>query len=142
TASTICEPSVILFFSVSLCLRGGLLGHESHRTHSNLSKFIPAVAADVGSNISLVSTSAQASCRCVAAAKAASSTLVLPEEAAPQISLKHPRGQPPVRASSSRTPLGTISGAGRTASRDAETTSASLGRAKIRSHPSRFPGPG
>jgi hypothetical protein len=62
----------------------------------------------------------------VAAASAASSTLVRPEEADPQISLRHPRGSPPVSASISRIPLETISGEGRTSSRDAGVTPASL----------------
>jgi len=150
TAGAVDELSAFFSFSASEpalsvvegCLRGEFFERESHRTHSNLSKFTPAAAADAGSNISLVSTSAQASCRSVAAAKAASSTLVLPDEAAPQISLKHPRGQPPVSASSSRTPLETMSGAGRTSSRDAGVTCASAGRAGIRSPLGGFPEPG
>ena len=77
----------------------------------------------------MASTRAQTSSRRVAAASAASSTLVRPEEADPQISLKHPRGKPPVRASISGIPLDTISGEGRTSSRDAGATPASLGNA-------------
>jgi hypothetical protein len=53
--------------------------------------------------------------------------LVLPEEAAPQISVRQPRGKPPVNESSCGIPLEAISGAGRTSSRDAGTTAASLG---------------
>jgi hypothetical protein len=79
-----------------------------------------------------MSTNAHTSCRCVAAAKAANNTLVRPEEAGPQISVRHPRGRPPVSASSSRTPLETISGVGRISSRDAAVTPASLGTADRR----------
>jgi hypothetical protein len=57
----------------------------------------------------------------------ASSTLVRPEEADPQISLRHPRGSPPVSASISRMPLEIISGEGRTARREAGVTPASFG---------------
>src|SRR5580692_11558758 len=80
-----------------------------------------------------MSTRAHTSCRCVAAARAASNTLVRPDEAGPQISVKHPRGSPPVSASISRTPLETISGVGRTSNRDAGVTPASLGIAAKRS---------
>jgi hypothetical protein len=52
---------------------------------------------------------------------------VRPEEAGPQISLRHPRGSPPASSSISRIPLETISGVGRTSSRDAAVTPASLG---------------
>jgi len=50
--------------------------------------------------------------------------LVLPEEAGPQSSVKQPRGKPPVSESSSRMPLETISGAGRTSKREAGVTAA------------------
>jgi hypothetical protein len=80
-----------------------------------------------------MSTNAHTSCRRVAAAKAASNTLVRPDEAGPQISVRHPRGSPPLSASISRTPLETICGAGRTSNRDAEVTPASLGIADKRS---------
>src|SRR5580704_5714326 len=76
-----------------------------------------------------MSTRAHTSCRRVAAAKAANQTLVRPDEAGPQISVRHPRGSPPVSVSISRTPLETICGIGRTSNRDAEVTPASLGMA-------------
>jgi hypothetical protein len=69
----------------------------------------------------------------VAAAKADNNMLVRPEEDGPQISLKHPRGKPPVSPSISRTPVEIISGAGRTSSREAAVTPASLGNADSRS---------
>ena len=96
------------------------------RTHSSRSNSIPAAAADCGSRASLASTTAQNSPRRVAAASAASSTVVRPEEAGPQISVRQPRGRPPVSASIAAMPLETISGAGRTASREAGVTPASL----------------
>jgi hypothetical protein len=52
---------------------------------------------------------------------------VRPDDAGPQISLKHPRGQPPVNASKARMPLETISGMGRTSKREAGVTWASFG---------------
>jgi hypothetical protein len=76
---------------------------------------------------SLMSTSAQTSCRWVAAARAANSTLVRPDDAGPQTSVRHPRGSPPVSVSISRTPLETICGVGRTSNRDAGATPESLG---------------
>src|SRR5580692_652757 len=79
-----------------------------------------------------MSTRAHTSCRSVAAARAANKTLVRPDEAGPQISVRHPRGSPPVSASISRTPLGTICGAGRTSNRDAGVTPESLGMADKR----------
>src|SRR6266481_1434487 len=76
----------------------------------------------------LESTSAQTSPSRVARPKAESRMLVRPEEAGPQISVRHPRGKPPVRASSSRMPLETMSGDGRTCKREAGVTAdASLG---------------
>jgi hypothetical protein len=90
---------------------------------------MPAAAADAGSKASLASTSAQTSPRCVARASAKSKTLVLPDEAAPQISVRQPRGIPPVSKSSCGMPLETISGAGRTSRREAGTTGASLAMA-------------
>jgi hypothetical protein len=57
---------------------------------------------------------------------------VRPEEAGPQISLRHPRGNPPASSSISRIPLEIISGVGRTSSRDAGVTPASLGNAARR----------
>src|SRR5208337_1235568 len=88
---------------------------------------MPAAAADAGLNASLESTSAQTSPRWVARASAKSSTLVLPDEAVPQISVRQPRARPPVSKSSCGMPLETISGAGRTSRREAGTTAASLG---------------
>ena len=58
------------------------------RTHSSRSNSTPAAAADCGSRASLASTSAQHSPRRVAAASAASSKVVRPEEAGPQISVR------------------------------------------------------
>ena len=60
----------------------------------------------------------------VAAASAAKSKVVRPEEAGPQISVRHPRGRPPVRASMAGAPLETISGAGRISSWEAGITRA------------------
>jgi len=65
----------------------------------------------------------------VARASARSNTLVLPEEAVPQISVRQPRARPPVSKSSCGMPLETISGAGRTSRHEAGTTAASLGMA-------------
>jgi hypothetical protein len=87
---------------------------------------MPAAAADAGSNASLASTSAQTSPRCVARASAKSSTLVLPDEAVPQISVRQPRARPPVSKSSCGIPLETISGDGRTSRRAAGTTAVSF----------------
>jgi hypothetical protein len=58
----------------------------------------------------------------VAAAKAAKSRVVRPEDAGPQISVRHPRGKPPVMASRAGMPLETISGAGRVSRREARIT--------------------
>jgi hypothetical protein len=60
-------------------------------------------------------------------ASAASNIPVRPEDAGPQISLRHPRGHPPVSPSRAAIPLETISGAGRTSNREAGVTWASLG---------------
>ena len=122
------------FFSVSLCLCGEpvLCLFRPHRTQSSLLKFTPAAAAERGLKASLMSTRAHTSCRWVAAARAANSTLVRPDEAGPQISVRHPRGSPPVSVSISRTPLETICGAGRTSNCDAGVTPASLGMADKR----------
>src|SRR5882762_2219522 len=87
---------------------------------------MPAAAADAGSNASLASTRAQTSPRWVARASTKSNTLVLPDEAVPQISVRQPRARPPVSESSCGMPLETISGAGRTSRREAGTTAASL----------------
>jgi hypothetical protein len=90
-----------------------------HRTQSKRPISIPADAAEIGSSASLASTSPQTSPRRVAWVSAVRRMLVRPEEADPQISVRQPRGRPPVSASSSRMPLETISGAGRTSRRDA-----------------------
>ncbi len=96
------------------------------RTQSKRLISMPAAAADAGSNVSLTSTRAQTSPRWVARASAKSSTLVLPDEAVPQISVRQPRARPPVSESSCGIPVGNISGAGRAARREAGTTVASL----------------
>src|ERR1700687_3431663 len=106
------------------CLREGYF--SPHRTHSKRLISIPAAAADAGLNASLASTSAQTSPRWVARASAKSNTLVLPDEAVPQISVRQPRARPPVSESSCGMPLETISGAGRTSRREAGTTTASF----------------
>ena len=95
----------------------------THLTHNNFPKSTPAAAPDSGSKLSLASIRTQVSSCWLAAAIAASSTLVLPEEADPQISDRQPRGMPPVSASTSDTPVESISGRGRTSSRDAGRTS-------------------
>ena len=106
-------------FAPDFC--GELLNETSspQRTHNRRSRSTLAAANDCGSRVSLASMRAQYSPRRVAAAKAASITLVRPEEAGPQSSVRHPRGRPPVRASSAAMPLLTISGAGRISSREA-----------------------
>jgi hypothetical protein len=73
--------------------------------------------------------SAHTSPRRVAWASAESNIPVLPDEAGPQISVRQPRGRPPVNESSCAIPLETISGAGRISSREAGTTRASIGAA-------------
>jgi hypothetical protein len=120
---------VSVFAQLALRAAEGFLrdGYFSpHRTHSKRLISMPAAAADAGSNASLASTSAQTSPRWVARASARSNTLVLPEEAVPQISVRQPRAMPPVSESSCGMPLETISGAGRTSRREAGTTAASL----------------
>src|SRR5271167_2019509 len=97
--------------AAEVCLRDG--DFSPHRTHNKRLISIPAAAADAGSKASLASTNAQTSPRWVARASAKSNTLVLPEEAAPQISVRQPRARPPVNESSCGMPLDTISGAGR-----------------------------
>ena len=119
------DPPLFLksFFSVRRDLCGKF---APQRTHNKRSISTPAAAADGGSSISPASTSAQNSPRRVAAANAASSKVVRPEEAGPQISVRQPRGKPPVRASIAAMPLELISGAGRTARREAGTTPARI----------------
>src|SRR5215469_864871 len=82
-----------------------------HRSHSRRSRSTPAADADAGSKLSLASTSAHASSRRVAPASAASMTPVRPEETGPVISLRAPRGNPPVKASNLATPVETVRGA-------------------------------
>ena len=79
-----------------------------HRTHSRRFSSTPAAAAEAGSKASSASTSAQVSCRAVAAARIDSNRLVRPDEAGPTISVRQPRGR-----SISAIPLGTVSGSGR-----------------------------
>src|ERR1700735_4913778 len=78
---------------------------------------------------------AQNSRRPVAAASADNIKVLRPEEAGPQISVRQPRGRPPVSVSMAAMPLDTISGAGRTASREAAVTPASLESCKGRVSP-------
>ena len=92
------------------------------RIQSSLLNSIPAVAPEIGSKLSLASMRTQASSLCVAAAIVASSTLVFPDEAEPLISVKQPRGMPPAIAFNSEMPVESISGLGRTSSRDAGRT--------------------
>jgi hypothetical protein len=126
--------SIFSFFSGFLCLRGepDCCNRIPHRTQSIFSKSTPATAAERGLKASLISTRAHASCRWVAAARVANSTLVRPDEAGPQISVRHPRGSPPVSTSIAWTPLETICGMGRTSNREAGVTPASLGIADKR----------
>src|SRR6266404_1985665 len=93
-----------------------------HRIQSSFVKSRPAAVPDVGSKLSLASIRTHDSSLRDAAAIVASSTLVFPDEAVPQISVKQPRGMPPVIASSSAMPLDSISGLGRTSSCDAGLT--------------------
>src|ERR1700691_358540 len=110
------------------CSRRCSAGHEfsPQRPHSNRSHSTLAAATDCGSRASLASTSAQNSPRRVAAASAASNKVVRPEEAGPQISVRQPRGRPPVSASMAAIPLETISGVGRAPNREAGVMPASL----------------
>ena len=108
------------------------------RTQNSRSNSIPAAAADFGSRASLASTTAQNSPRRVAAASADNMNVLRPEEAGPQISVRQPRGRPPVGASISAIPLETISGAGRMANREAGVTSAS--RASLKAAGKRLAG--
>ena len=66
------------------------------RTQSRRSSRTPAAAAEAGSKASAASTSAQTSSRAVACARMETSRLVRPLEAGPQISVRPPRGRPPV----------------------------------------------
>src|SRR5580765_941034 len=64
--------------------------------------------------------SAQISSRHVAAANAESIRLVRPEESAPLTSVRQPRGNPPVSASTCRMPKEAVSGEGRISRWEAE----------------------
>src|SRR4029077_3824477 len=79
-----------------------------------------------GWNASLASIRVQISSRRVAAASAASSMLVRPEDSGPQTSVRHPRGRPSLRASTCAIPQETVSGAGRISRREAAVTPVSL----------------
>src|SRR5579862_1714270 len=119
------SSSFFCCFSVTLCLCGEFSffgGSSLQRTQSRRSRSTPAAAAEWGSSVSLASMMAQNSPRRVAAASAANNNEVRPEEAGPQISVRHPRGRPPVRASRAWMPLETISGAGLMERREAGTT--------------------
>ena len=109
------------------------VGSSPQRTHSRRSSSTPAATAEWGSSASLASITTQNSSRRVAAARADKSKVVRPEEAGPQISVRHPRGRPPVRASMLEMPLETISGAGRISSREAGVMCANLGSEEARS---------
>ena len=102
-----------------------------HRIQSSLLKSIPADSPEAGSRLSLASIRTQVSSRRVAAAIIATSTLVFPQEAGPQISVREPRGMPPVIASTSEMPVESISGLGRTSSRDAGRTAPRLSERAI-----------
>src|SRR5579863_7442730 len=117
----LCEPLYPLWLKI---LAAGDCPDLPHRIQSNLLKSKPAAAAEAGSKLSLASIRTQVSPRRVAAAIVARSRLVFPEDAGPQISLRQPRGRPPVMASTSGTPVESISGWGRTSSRDAVRTAA------------------
>ena len=101
------------------------------RIQRSRSRFTPAAAAECGWNASLTSMSVQTSSRRVPAANAESSRLVRPEESGPQISVRHPRGRPPVRESRGEVPLEALSGAGRISRREAGVTAASFGMEEI-----------
>ncbi len=92
------------------------------RIHSRRSSTTPAALADAGSKLSPASTSAHTSWRCVAAARAEIIMPVRPEETGPVISLSAPRGRPPVSASSSAMPMGTVCGAMRSRSNSVGTS--------------------
>ena len=67
------------------------------RTRSNLPRATPASCAPHGSNESRPSTSAHDSSRLVSAESREMRRLVRPEPIGPEISVRHPRGRPPVR---------------------------------------------
>jgi len=79
------------------------------RTRSNLPRATPASCAPQGSNESRPSTSAHDSSRLVSAESREMRRLVRPEPTGPEISVRHPRGRPPVSWSISGMPQATIS---------------------------------
>jgi len=85
----------------------------AERTQISRSRRTPAAAADEGWKASSASTKAQTSSLSVACARIESSRLVRPEEAGPKISVRQPRGRPPVAWSTSGMPEQTHSGDGR-----------------------------
>jgi len=66
------------------------------RIQSKRVRSMPAAAPEGGWKESPASMSVQVSPRRVAAARVASNTLVRPEEVGPLISVRQPRGRPPV----------------------------------------------
>jgi hypothetical protein len=84
----------------------------AQRTQSSRSKRTPAATAESGSKESSASTRAHTSCRSVDAARMDTNREDRPDEAGPKISVRQPRGRPPVTASNSETPVLTVSGAG------------------------------
>ena len=103
---------------------------------------MPAAAADSGCKLSPASTRAQISWRRVASARAVSMKLVRPEDARPKISVRAPRGKPPVSASMEEMPLDTIAGAGRTSSREPGTTPWGSSSSRLRPGSGKGPGKG
>src|SRR5580698_5187334 len=89
---------------------------SQQRTHKSRSRSTPAAVAEAGSKLSLASTSARTSSRCLAWASAASMTPVRPDEVDPEISLSAPRGSPPVSASRAGTPVEMLIGVSRSRS--------------------------
>jgi hypothetical protein len=107
-----------------------------HLTQSTRRKSTPAHSADAGSKLSVASIIAQTSWRRVTSAISDIVTLARPDDPCPTISVKAPRGTPPVNASSDAIPNGTMSGAGRTSNADAgltadATASALIARARF-----------
>src|SRR5215469_3164145 len=87
TAAFFCVPLGSLGLKALVFTTAGTEAPEElpHLTHNNLLKSIPALAPELGSKLSLASIKTQLSGHRVAAASAATSTVVFPEEAAPQI---------------------------------------------------------
>ncbi len=92
------------------------------RTNNNRPSSTPAASAPQGSNASRPSTTAQDSPRRVNPANRETRKLIRPDPAAPVISVKQPRGNPPVSPSISAMPEAAISGiAARRTAKGAET---------------------